>query len=51
MRGAGMAAAYGAGLGVLSWLAFKAAAWVTDTAVGIWCRRQDMRQSKEISNG
>lgn len=46
-----MAAAYGAGLGVLSWLAFRSAAWLVDTGFGAWCRYQDSKQSKEISNG
>lgn len=38
-----MAAAYGAGLGVLSWLAFKASAWGVDMGVRVWCRVKDKR--------
>lgn len=42
-----MAAAAGAGLGVLFWAAFRCAAWMFDTGVGAWCRWQDNKQSKE----
>lgn len=44
-----MAAAYGAGLGVLFWAAFKGAAWVFDTGVGTWCRWQDRRAEEKTA--
>lgn len=44
-----MAAAYGAGLGVFAWLAFRCGAWIFDTGVGAWCRYKDNKQSKETA--
>ncbi len=41
-----MAAAYGAGLGVCFWAAFKTAAWIFDTGVGAWCRYKDNKAGK-----
>ena len=49
MRGVGMAAAYGAGMGVIAWAAFRAGAWIFDTGVGAWCRRQDRAAEKRTA--
>lgn len=44
-----MAAAYGAGFGAALWLSFKAGAWMFDTGVGAWCRRQDRAAEKRTA--
>lgn len=41
-----MATAYGAGTGLALWAAFRAAFWVFDHAVTVWCRRQDKQQQR-----
>lgn len=43
MRGAGMAAAYGAGSGLALYVAFRIGAWIFDRAVGVWCQVKDKR--------
>lgn len=42
-----MAAAYGAATVVAFWATFRFGAWVFDTGVAVWCRRQDQKTIKE----
>lgn len=44
-----MAAAYGAGLGLFGYLAFRAGFWIFDTGVGAWCRWQDKRAEEKTA--
>lgn len=44
-----MAAAYGAGFGVIAWGAFRAGFWAFDRAVGVWFRRQDSKQQRSAA--
>ncbi|MGB3443845.1 MAG: hypothetical protein WBA97_34340 [Actinophytocola sp.] len=42
-----MAAFYGATAGVLSWLAFRAAAWSVERGVDVWGRVKDKRAEEK----
>jgi hypothetical protein len=49
MRGVGMAAAYGAALGAIGCLSFRAAAWLVNTFMAAWGRHTDKKLSKETA--